>query len=127
MARSPMRTGRLRANGAVRKCSSMAWKPLSRIEVAGGLGEVGAVDVRDEPEGHVTRAVRLERFVRHHRAEVGAADADVNDVAEALAGMALPRAVAHPGGEIGHAIQHRVHLWDDILAVDHDGSIPGRP
>ena len=39
----------------------------------------------------------------------------------------LDLAVAHPGGEIGHAIQHRVHVWDDIFAVDHDGSIPGCP
>ena len=32
---------------------------LRRIEVAGGLGEVGAVDVRDEAERHVAVAVVL--------------------------------------------------------------------
>ena len=98
-----------------------------RIQIACRLDEISAVDVGHEAELHGAIAVVLERLIRHHRAEVGATDADVDDVADALAGIALPRAVAHPGGEIGHAIQHRVHLWDDILAVDHDGSIPGCP
>ena len=39
-----------------------------RVEVAGGLGEVGAVDVGDEAEGHVAVAVMLERLVGHDRA-----------------------------------------------------------
>ena len=52
-----------------------------RVEVAGGLGEVGAVDVGDEAEGQVAVAVVPQRLVGHHRAEVRAADADVDDVA----------------------------------------------
>ena len=46
----------------------------------------------------VAFAVMLERLVRHHRAEVGAADADVDDVANPLAGVALPRAAADAVG-----------------------------
>ena len=72
---------------------------LRRIEVAGRLGEVGAVDVGDEAEGHVAAAVVAQRLVGHHRAEVGAADADVDDVADRLAGVALPLARADPLGE----------------------------
>ena len=34
----------------------------------------------------------LERFVSHHRAEVGATDTDVDDVANAFAGVTFPRA-----------------------------------
>ena len=43
-------------------------------------------------------AVMLERLVGHDRPEVGAADADVDDVADALAGVALPLAAADAVG-----------------------------
>ena len=49
-----------------------------------------AVDVGDEAEGQVALAVVAQRLVRHHRPEVGAADADVDDVADRLAGVPLP-------------------------------------
>ena len=99
---------------------------LGGVEVAGGLGEVGAVDVRDEAEGHVARAVVAQRLVGHDRAEVGAADADVDDVADALAGVARPGPAADAVGEVRHPVEHRVHLGHDVLAVDHDRRAPGR-
>ena len=43
--------------------------------------------------------VVAQRLVGHHRAEVGAADADVDDVADRLAGVALPLARAHAVAE----------------------------
>ena len=63
-------------------------------------------------------AVVLQRFVGHHRAEIGAADADVDHVADALAGVPLPLAAAHPVRESRHLVEHRMHLRHDILAVD---------
>ncbi len=62
----------------------------------------------------------LERLVGHDRAEVGAADADVDDVANALAGVALPRAAAHAVREVGHLVEHGVDLRHDVLAVHDD-------
>ena len=70
---------------------------LGRVEVARRLGEVGAVDVGDEAEGQLALAVVAQRLVGHHRAEVRAADADVDDVADALAGVAGPRAARARG------------------------------
>ena len=67
---------------------------LVGVEVADGFDEVGAIDVGDEAEGEVALAVVLQRLVGHDRAEVGAADADVDDVADALAGVSLPLAAA---------------------------------
>ncbi len=52
-----------------------------RVEIAHGLGEVGAVDVRDEAERQVAVAVVPQGLVGHDRAQIGAADADVDDVA----------------------------------------------
>ena len=41
---------------------------LLGVEVAGLLGEVGAVDVGDEAEGHLAARVVAQRLVGHHRA-----------------------------------------------------------
>ena len=68
----------------------------------------------------VAVAVVLERLVGHHRPEVGAADADVDDVANSLAGVALPGPVAHPVGEVRHLLEHRVDLGHHVLAIDDD-------
>ena len=75
-------------------------------EPANGLREVGAVDVRHEPEREIALAVVAQRFIGHHRAEIGAADADVDDVADGLAGEAFPPAAADIGTEGGHSLQH---------------------
>ena len=92
----------------------------SGAEIADGFDEVGAVDVRDEAEGEIALRVVLERFVGHDRAEVRAADADVDDVADALAGVALPCAAADFVGEGGHLVQHGVHAGNDVFAIDED-------
>ena len=68
-------------------------------------------------------AVMPERLVGHHRPEVGAANADVDHVADALAGMALPRAAPDAVGEVGHLVEHGVDLGDNVLAVHDDGSV----
>ena len=96
-------------------------KRFRRIEIARRLDEVGAVDVGDEAERYGAVAVELERFVGHHRPEVGAADADVDDVADPLAGVALPLTAADPIGEVGHLVEHGVDLRHHVLAVDDDG------
>ena len=94
---------------------------LGRVEIACRFDEIGAVDVGDEAEGARTVAVILERLIGHHRAEVGAADADVDDVADRLAGVPLPRAGADAVGEVGHLVEHGVYVGHDVLAVHDDG------
>ena len=59
----------------------------------------------------------LQRLIRHDRPEVRSADADVDYVADALAGVTLPGAIAQPIGEIGHLVQDGVDLRHDIPAV----------
>jgi hypothetical protein len=62
----------------------------------------------------------FQRFVRHNRPEVGAAYADVNDIAYDLTGVAPPFAAAEAVGEISHLVQHRMNLRHHVLAVDDD-------
>jgi len=69
----------------------------------------------------------LQRLVRHYRTEVRSADADVDDIADAFAGMAFPRSASHPIAEIGHLVEHRMHPGHHILSVYDDGCSPWGP
>ena len=57
---------------------------LLGVEIDDRFGEIRAVDVRDEPERHVAPAEGAQGLVRHDRTEIGAADADVDDVTDAV-------------------------------------------
>src|SRR3546814_7804742 len=76
------------------------------------LAEVGAVDVGHEREAHVAITEIAQRLAGHHRAEVRAADADADHVADALARMPRPLPAAHALGEGRHAVEHLVHLCE---------------
>ena len=93
-------------------------------EVARRLDEVGRVDIRDEPEGQIAPRVVAQRLVRHDRPEVGAADADVDDVPDRLARVPLPLAGADALGERGHAVERLVHLGDDVDSVHDERALP---
>ena len=96
------------------------------VQVARGFGEVGAVDIRDKAEGHVAVGVGAQRFVRHHRAQIGAADADVDHVPNLLAGESQSMRRSGRGREVGHAVEHGVDIRDDVVAVDQDDGVARR-
>ena len=102
-------------------------KRFRRVQVAGRFRQVRAVNIGDEAEGDRTLTVEFEGFISHHRPQVGAADADVDHVADALARMALPVATADLAGEIRHLVQHGVDLGRHIFAVHDDRRISRRP
>ncbi len=85
-----------------------------------GFREVAAVDVGNKTERHGPLAVVLQRLVGHHRSEVGAADADVDHVANGFIGVTLPIAAAHALAEISHLVEHGVDLRHHILAINDD-------
>ena len=69
------------------------------LQVGQRGGRVGRVDVGDEPALQLGVPVGGEGLVGHHRAEVGAADPDVHDRPDPLAGDPGPRPAAHLLGE----------------------------
>ena len=92
---------------------------------------MGAVDVGDEVRSEGTLApafaclspaplIGLERLADHQRAEVGAADADVDEVGDGLAAVAAPGAAPDLLAEGAHAREHAVDRRHDVLAVDQD-------
>src|SRR5215472_8808665 len=93
---------------------------LRRIELLDRFGKIGAVDIGHEAERHRAVAVVLQRLIRHDRAEIRAADADVDHIADALAGMPLPVAPAQPIGEIRHLVQDGMDVGHHIAAIEHD-------
>ena len=73
---------------------------------------------------------RPQRPVGHRRAEIGAADADVDDGADRPAGGAEPQPVAHSLGELAHRPEHVVDVRHDVVdravgadRAEHDAAI----
>ncbi len=79
-----------------------------------------AVDVGHEPHPHAGHGVRLEGPHDHLGSEVGAADADVDDVGDPRARMAPPSAAVDGLGERVHAVQDAAHLRHDVRALHLD-------
>jgi hypothetical protein len=96
-----------------------------RVASLEGLGHVGAVDVGDEVELHALLAVGLESLGDHDGSEVRAANADVDNGVDLLAGVALPLARADLVGELLHVLQNAVDLLDHALAVNLHGLVGG--
>lgn len=65
----------------------------------------------------------FQRFGHHHRAEIGATNADVDYIGDVLAAIATPRSAAHRLAKAAHVLEHRIDLGHHILAVDPDGAI----
>ena len=93
---------------------------LGRVQPLHRFGEIGAVDVRDEAKRQAAIAVMAQRLVGHHRPQIRPADADIDDVANPLAGMPQPAAAAHTIGKGGHLVEHGVYLRHDVLAIEND-------
>ena len=113
----------LRVDHRLQRCEGLRGDDeqcFCRIEIACRLDEISAVDIGHEAERHGAIAVVLECLIRHDWAEVGAADADIDDIADALSGMTLPLRAADALGKIGHLFQHGMNLWHDVLAIDQD-------
>ena len=82
--------------------------------------DVGAVDVGDEMGAQVRRREGQKRPRRHRRAEIRAADADIDDVGHRLAERAAQAALAHVGGEGEHLGALGLDFGHDVAAVDED-------
>ena len=96
-------------------------------QIPGRLHKVGRVDVGDEPERHVAQAVVAKGLVRHHRAEVGPTDADVDDVLDPPPGVTGPLPRSHTVGERPHPPEDAVNLGHDVHPVDDEGLPLGHP
>src|SRR6202035_1890393 len=64
----------------------------------------------------------LERFVGHDRPQVGTANSDVNDVADALASVSFPLPAPDTIRKLSHFVEHGMDLGRYILSIYDDGS-----
>ena len=99
---------------------------FGRVQATRRRIEFGAIRARNKAEGQVALAVLAQGLMGHHRAQVRPADAEVDDIADALAGVPAPGAAAHLQRKCRHAFKHRVHLARDVEAVDDDALALGR-
>jgi len=100
---------------------------LGGIEIVHGLGEVAAVDVGDEAERELAVGIVPQRRGGHHRPQVRATDADVDDAANPLARVTEPFAPAHPLAEGRHPVEHLVHAGHHVRPVEDDRLGPRGP
>ncbi len=92
---------------------------LGRVEIPGLFNKISGVDVGDEP--HIRAVVkRSEGLGDHHRTEIRAADADVDDGANRPPGGAEPPARSDVVGKDPHLFEDGVDLGHDIDPVNHD-------
>ena len=89
------------------------------IDLAQGGVHVVTVDVRDEVHRQARVGILAQGQADHLGPEVGAANADVDNVGDRLAAVAQPGAGAHRVGKGAHPIEHGVHVGVDVLAIDH--------
>ncbi|MGZ2406604.1 hypothetical protein ACVIKO_003864 [Rhizobium ruizarguesonis] len=80
---------------------------------------MGAVDIGNEM-GARTVMEGGKRQSRHDGAEIRAADADIDDIGDRLAGRALQRPGADAVGKLAHGGKHGIDVGHDVLAVDQD-------
>src|SRR5262249_57040982 len=78
----------------------------------------GPVEVEQEGKGGAAAVVAPARLLPHPRPEVETADTDIDDVANAFSGMALPLAAADAVGEFGHLVEHGMNVGHHVLSVD---------
>src|SRR6516225_8307935 len=90
---------------------------LGGIEIAHCFGEIRAIDIGEEPEGHDAVAVVPQRFVCHDRPKIRSADADIDYVADALAGMTLPGTAAEAMSEIRHFVEDGMDLAHQVAPI----------
>jgi hypothetical protein len=95
----------LRAVSQVTKVLEQMMNRVSRRRHAGQhIGQLRAIDVGDEVQAELRIGVFTQRLGGHHRAEIRAADADVDDVPDARAGGAAELAAADRLGQLEHAL-----------------------
>ena len=86
------------------------------VEAGQRVGEMRAVDIGDEVHARAVAAIGRERRDRHGRAEIGAADADIDDVGRS---GRRPRRGSRRSGPASakaqKAVEHRVHVRHDVL------------
>src|SRR5438132_7819103 len=88
---------------------------LRRVEVAHRFREVRAIDIGHEPKRHGAIAVMFERLIGHYRPEVGASDADIDNIANAFASVAFPHAAPDAVREVRHPLEYGRELGRHIL------------
>ena len=96
------------------------------VQVQRGLVEIRSIDIGNEAERHRAVAERAQRTIGHLGPQVGPADADIHDVADALAGMSGEFAAAQARGERRHRVQHPVDIGHHIGAIDLDAGVARR-
>jgi hypothetical protein len=108
-----LRGERLRRHGEQRR------RRMQPLQLA---REVHGIHVRDKVHARALTRVGRERLGHHGRPEIGAADADVHDVGDALIGVAGPGSATDGIAERAYVIERGPHVRHHVATLDHHGA-----
>ncbi len=95
-------------------------KVLRRIEAAQRVADVRPIDVGHEMAAQQRRREGRQCARGHRGAEVGTADADIDDVRHWLAEGAPHPSLAHVGGKVEHLFSRTDDVRHDVVSIDQD-------
>ncbi len=95
-------------------------KGFCRIQVAGLFIEVRAIDVGDKTDAEMRIGIEAQGFTSHGGTEVRPADADIENVADGLSGVAFPFPAPDGLGEGVHLLKNGAHLGHHVSSVHED-------
>ena len=78
---------------------------------------MGAIHIGDKMHVDARLPVGPQGFSGHHRPQVGTADADIDDIGDALAGITLPPARNDLVGKGLHLLKYGIHRRHDVLPI----------
>ena len=84
----------------------------------GCLEKVGAIHVGNEAAGQGPVTIMPQCLVGHHRSEIGAANPNINNIADAFTGVPNPITPADAVREVRHFVKHCMNFGYRIFAVD---------
>ena len=85
--------------------------------------DIGAIHVGDKVHAQAGLRIGLQGSADHLGTQIRAADADIDHVGDALAGVTLPFTRTHGLAELAHFHQHAAYLWHDVFAIHVDGNV----
>ena len=88
------------------------------VKIGGLDSSIGRVNVGDEAALQAVLDVGLEGLIGRHGAKIGAANANVNDSTNRLAGDPLPLTRTHLSREGVNLVEHLMNIGNGVLAVN---------
>ena len=81
-------------------------------------GEMTGIDIRHKMHLQIRLRIGAHGHAHHRWPQIRAPYADIDDIGDALAGIAAPCAGVHGLGEATHPVEHLANCGHDVFTID---------